>query len=400
MAGTEGLAVFALHQRTASLGLRERAAIRLASIPAQRHFVALSSCHRVEIYAAAPADASLDDLVGSLGVRPGSDITGARWCVGEDAVRHLFRVAAGLDSVVVGEGQIAGQIRRLHAEARERGIDPVLDRALRRALAVARELRAMIGSHGRSVGSLAVDEALSHVPDPATATALVIGAGEIGKLSARALARRVGHLVIANRDADRARALAGGIAARAVGLDALAREITAADVVISAADTRGSLLTRDLLAARCARRPLVLIDIAVPRSVAEDARDLPGLLYRDVDHLAAERAAVSPELVERAEARCADEARAFMADLRSRTAADTIRALRQRAEDVRRRQLDRALRKLAHLPERDRRVVEGLASSLVGAIVHEPTVALRGSPERAEAARALFRLDADRGVEA
>jgi glutamyl-tRNA reductase len=400
MTETAGLAAFVLHQRTASLGVRERYAIRVASLPPQPGLIAISSCHRVELYAATAHGRHAEVVHQALGPELASGVTDGRWYEGEDAARHLFRVTAGLDSVVVGEGQIAGQIRRLHAEARDRGIDPVLDRVLRRALAVARELRAMTGSHGRSVGSLAVDEALSHVPDPATATALVIGAGEIGKLSARALARRVGHLVIANRDADRARALADGIAARAVGLDALAREIGAADVVISAADTRGSLLTRELLAARCARRPLVLVDIAVPRSVAEDARDLPGLLYRDVDHLAAERAAVSPELVERAEARCAEEARAFMDDLRSRSAAGTIRALRQRAEDARRRQLDRALRKLAHLSDRDRRVVEGLASSLVGAIVHEPTVALRGSPERAEAARALFRLDADGSVDA
>jgi glutamyl-tRNA reductase len=395
MSETAGLAVFALHQRTASLGLRERAAIRLASIPLHRSFVALSSCHRVELYIATAGGRPADQVREALGLEIAPEVDGGRWYEGEEAVRHLLRVTAGLDSVVVGEGQIAGQVRRLHDEARQRGIAPVLDRALRRALAVARDLRTLVGSHGRSVGSLAVDEALAHVPDPISATALVIGAGEIGKLSARALARRVGRVVVANRDVDRARELAERIGASAVGLDALEAELAAADVVISAADTRGGVLTRALLGPRCSARPLVLVDIAVPRSVAEDARDLPGLRYRDVDGLAAERAAVSPELVDRAERRCADEARAFMADLHARAAAGTIRALRERAEDVRRRKLDRALRKLTHLPERDRRVVEGLASSLVGAIVHAPTATLRGSPDRAEAARALFGLELD-----
>lgn len=382
-----------LHQRDTGLDVRERLAEGLASHPTSRDRVVVASCHRVEVYAALSADFREDDLRRMAGAP--DDLARAHCAVGEEAVRHLFRVAAGLDSVLVGEGQIARQIKRVHEQARAVGLEPMLDRLFRSALALARDLRGMVGSNGRSVGSLAVDEALAHVADPTVATALVIGAGEIGKLSARALSRRVGGLVIANRDIERARALAGGIGARAVALDALEPELDRADVVISAADTRGSLLTRGLLAPRCARRPLVVVDIAVPRSVAEDARDLPGLRYRDVDDLAAERAAVSPEVLERAEGRCREEARAFMDDLRAREAAGTIRALRERAETVRRRQLERALRKLGHLPDRDRRVVEGLASSLVGAMVHAPTVTLRVSPERAEAARALFDLTAD-----
>lgn len=394
MAATQ-LAVFALHQRSAPLGVREQCVIRLSALPPRPDLVALTSCHRVELYLSA-ADREPSDLVREvLGPDIGAEPAGGTWYESEDAARHLFRVTSGLDSVVVGEWQIAGQVKRLHAEARERGVEPVLERAMRWALAVARDLRGSIGGHGRSVGSLAVAEALALTGDPATATALVIGAGEIGKLSARALAERAGRVVIANRDVDRAREVADRVGARAVGLDDLSLEIDRADVVISAADSRGALLTRELLGPRCARRPLVLVDIAVPRSVAEDARGLPGLIYRDVDALAADRAEVPADLVELAERRCADEATAFIRDVRAREAAGTIRALRDRAETVRRRQLDRALRKLGHLPERDRRVVEGLASSLVGAMVHAPTVTLRGSPERAEAARALFDLSGD-----
>jgi glutamyl-tRNA reductase len=138
----------------------------------------------------------------------------------------------------------------------------------------------------------------------------------------------------------------------------------------------------------------VLVDIAVPRSVAEDGRALTGLSYHDVDGLSAHRPAIAPEAIGRAERRCAEEARAFMRELRSRAAAPTIRAVRERAEILRRRQLARALRKLSHLGERDRRVVEGLAASLTGAILHAPSVALREEPGRDAAARALFGLEA------
>lgn len=389
--------VLSLHQRIAPIDARERVAGLLASLPPRPDLVALASCHRVELYGALPADSATPDAFGRALSPLADELAHARWSAGEDAVRHLFRVAAGIDSVIVGEGQIAGQIRRAHAAARERGLHPLLDRAFQRALAVARELRGtiLLGSATRSVGSLAVDDALAQLPSPGSATALVVGAGEIGKLAARALARRVASVVVVNRDQERARDLAERIGGRAVGLDALASELLAVDVVISAADTRGTLLTRELLAARCRVRPLVLVDIAVPRSVPEDARGLPGLRYRDVDGLSAEHAALPAEAIERAERRCADEARAFMEDLRARAAAPTIRALRERADLVRRRQLDRALRKLSHLGPRDRRVVEALAAALTGAIVHAPTVALRGSPDREEAARALFGLEGD-----
>ena len=179
MAGT-GLAVFALHQRTAPLGVRESCAIRLAALPPERGLIALTSCHRVELYAGAGEGRPSDLVREALGPELATEVAGGVWHEGEDAARHLFRVTAGLDSVVVGEWQIAGQVRRIHAEARERGVEPVLERALRWALAVASELRGSIGSHGRSIGSLAVDEALALIDRPASATALVIGAGESG----------------------------------------------------------------------------------------------------------------------------------------------------------------------------------------------------------------------------
>ncbi|HUQ16619.1 MAG TPA: hypothetical protein VM070_02415, partial [Candidatus Saccharimonadales bacterium] len=230
-----------------------------------------------------------------------------------------------------------------------------------------------------------------HLDDPAQATVLVVGAGEIGKLAARALGTRIGSLLIANRDPERAAAIAAACGGRTIPFGALGPAIAASDAIISAADTRGAVLTAEALGGRAALRPLVVVDLAVPRSVAEDARTLPGLCYRDVDDLAAAVAA-DPVRLEAIALRCEEAARAFAAQARERGAARTIGDLREQAEQVRAAQLERALARLGHLPERDRRVVEALASGLTNALLHQPTLALKADPDREGAARELFGL--------
>ncbi|MDE3101794.1 MAG: glutamyl-tRNA reductase [Chloroflexota bacterium] len=394
------LAVILLHQRTASLDARERLTAVAAAAAPGRDLVRLLTCHRVEIYGV--VDASADARSASAARLASHDdvLAEARVLVDGEAAAHLFRVAVGLDSAIVGEGQIVGQVRAAYETARSGGLDPILASLFQRALHLARTVRATteLGSVRRSIGSLAVDEALRDVPDATAATALVVGAGEVGKLAARALASRVGRLIVANRDAARAADLAAPIDADVVPLDRISEGLERADVVISAADTRGTLLTRDVLAARAARRPLVLVDIAVPRSVAEDTRHLPGMTYRDVDHLAAaEASAVPAEAIAAAVERCAAETVSFTSWLRERESADTIRALRERADEIRVRQLERAMRHLGHLSERDREVVASLASGLTHALLHEPTVRMRGRPDAERAARALFGLESDDG---
>lgn len=386
------LALLSLHQRDAALDARERLAAVAQAAPPRERLVALLTCHRVELYAVVPAgDDERAATASLLGADP-SSVAGATLRTGREAALHLFRVALGLDSHIVGERQIAGQISRLYASARAAGIDPILAGLLQRALHLARSVRAAtpLGEVRRSVGSLAVDEALRHVPDPLRTRALVIGAGEIGKLAARALAQRVGTLVIANRDAAKAAEVAAPIGARAVPLADLPRALAESDIVISAADTRGEVLTAAVLAERVRGGPLAVVDIAVPRSVAADARALPGLVYRDVDHLASANASVDAEVVALAERRCGDAASAFEAWLASRERTATVRALRERADAIRERQLSRALRHLGHLPERDREVIAALASSLTHALLHEPTVRARDEIEGERAARVLF----------
>jgi glutamyl-tRNA reductase len=314
---------------------------------------------------------------------------------GGAAARHLFRSACGLDSAVRGEGQILTQLRRTFDAARANGLDPMLTALVQRALHVARELRATtaLGMVRRSVGSLAVEAAIALVADPRGVTALVVGAGEVGKLASRVLAARVGEIVIANRDLDRAREVARPLAAEVVPLTSLEDALGRSALVISAADTRGAVLTRALLERRLERGPLVVVDVAVPRSVPADARGLSGLVYRSVDDLVDAATPLDDATVRAAEARCELEAERFARDREARGVARTIEALHGRGDELRRRQLARALAKLGHLDERDRRVVASLSSALTRALLHAPTVALRDSPERADAARALFGIE-------
>ncbi|TME32356.1 MAG: hypothetical protein E6I66_05585 [Chloroflexi bacterium] len=388
---TEALVSWSLHQRDAPISARERLA---ASLPraVERGALALITCHRVEVFACLPL--LLEPRTWLRGTVEAPDVLDAVVVRTEPAaVNHLFRVAAGLDSAIPGERQILGQLRRAYA-ARGTRLPSRLSAAVERALHHGRLLRAQtpLGSVTRSIGSLAVDELLRQVPEPAGATVLVVGAGEVGKLAVRALRRRVGQILVVSQSggsAERAAADAGG---EAIALANIGRAIDAADGIISAADTRGSVLTAELLTVRLERRPLVIVDIAMPRSVAAEARVLEGLHYRTVDDLGSE-ASVSGRVIAECEEACRLAAAEFIDESAARDAAPVIAALHAQAESLRRRQLDRALRKLGHLNHRDREVVAGLAQALARGLLHAPTAALRMKPSRAGAARDLFGIE-------
>lgn len=366
------LVAYVVHQRNAALDTRERLLGLLLDRPGR---VVLATCHRVEVYETADRIVPIHEM---------------RTLVGREAAAQLLRVAAGLDSAIAGEPQILRQVRSAYEAATD--VHPMLSRLFERALHVGRDIRrrTRLGEVQRSIGSLAVDDALGTLADATSATVLVIGAGEMGKLAVRALSRRVGRVLIANRDRARAEAAAVTSGAVALGLEDVPEALGVADVVISAADTRGALLTRELLSTRVRERPLVIVDIAVPRSVAQDARDLDSLRYRTVDDLAADNARVPAADIALAAERCSREAVAFMSEWRERAAVDAIRDVRARAEILRQVQLERALRRLGHLGERDRRIVEALSTGVTNAILHAPMVALRAEPTRSESARELF----------
>jgi len=254
------------------------------------------TCHRVEVFACLGADVDARDWLNCFHEAPDApDAVVVR--TEAAAVTHLFRVAAGLDSAIAGEPQILGQLRRAYA-ARATALPSLLAAAIERALHYGRVLRGKtpLGSVTRSIGSLAVDELRRQMPEAQSGTVLVVGAGEIGKLAVRALRRRVGRILVVSRSGTSAQEAAAVADGEVVALGDIARAIDVADGVISAADTRGTLLTADLLSARVARRRLVIVDIAMPRSVAAAARILGGLCYRTVDDLGSE-ATVPPEVI-------------------------------------------------------------------------------------------------------
>lgn len=376
------LILLAWHQRATSLDARERLLARL--VPASGRAL-LTTCHRVEVYAVANGPRS---LLASL---PLDDEDRRTACVQSDAeaLAHLFAVTAGLDSAVAGEPQILAQVRRAYRG--HEGLHPLIATAFERALHVGRLVRHASGLEGaRSVGSLAVDAAIARLAAPERATALVIGAGEMGTLAVRALARRVGTVIVANRDTERARALADAHGASAIALADVAAALDRCDAVISAADTRGELLTAELLAPRLrSPRPLVVIDIAVPRSLDATARDALDGSYLSVDDLPGAAARADGATLRTAGRRCELEAERFFHE-RAPASLAAIRALRERADRLRAAKLERALHRLGHLSPRDRRVVEALSTTLTNALLHEPTVALRQRRADPDAARALF----------
>ena len=350
------------------------------------------TCHRVELFASLARDVDPHAWLG--------ESTAAFDALGDVTVRtdgaavtHLFRVAVGLDSAIPGERQILGQLRRAYAD-REAAFPALLSAAVERALHHGRVLRAQtaLGTVTRSIGSLAVDELLRELDEPTRATILVVGAGEVGKLASRALRRRVGRILVISRSGQSAQQAAAAADGEPIALEDIAEALDAADGVISAADTRGALLTVDLLGARVERGRLVLVDIAMPRSVAADARSLDGLRYRSVDDLRSE-VTVSPEVIAECEEACRLAAAVFIRESAAREAAPVIAALHARADGVRQRQLDRALAKLGHLSPRDQDVVAGLAQALARGLLHEPTALLREKPSRADAARELFGIE-------
>jgi len=356
------LRVFAWHQRTSPIDARERLLALLTPAPAR---VVLATCHRVEAYVVGDDTPALRD----------ADRAAATVLTGRDALAHLIAVSAGLDSAIAGESQIHVQIRRTYLA--QRPMHPLLRGAFELALYAGRAIRRDAGfTSSRSVGSLAVDRLVGRLITPASARVLVIGAGEMGKLAVRALTRRVGSVLVANRDIERAREVAAAHGATAIALEDVPDALAGADSVISAADTRGTLLSLDLLAERVRRGPFVVVDIAVPRSVDAAARAMLGASYLSVDDLSAGEERMSPETLATARVRCRDEADAFLRH-RAPERVAAIRALREEGERVRTAKLRRAMGKLAHLPEQDRRVVEALSSSITNALLHAPTVALR-----------------------
>ena len=377
-----------------------REVVRLLAGP-DGEAVALSTCNRVCLYLADPKPAAarvraLAELGRASGLSQDELEPALYTKLDEAAASHLFRVAAGLDSMVTGEAQILGQVRAAYEAASDAGVaGPVLHRLFHQALHVGKRVRSetAIGENPASVSSAAAELAARVFDDLAKRRVLLIGAGKMGAhCAANLMSRGAGSLVVANRSPERGAALAGRFGGRAVGLDQLGDELVAADVVIAATGARGLVLTapqveRTLRARR--GRPVFFIDIAVPRDLDPRINDLAGCYLYDIDDL--ERVVEESLTVRRGEAARAEtivleEAEVFRAWQRSLDVVPAIASLRRRAEEIRTTELERVRPRLEGLSPRERRAVESLTAQIVNKLLHLPTVRLKEAAAAADSA--------------
>ncbi len=402
--------------KTAPLALRERLAVTPEQVPelldqllqndGVEEAVLLATCNRIELYAvAAPQTKPL--IAGWLGTTSslGNEINPHRYLY-EDAAaaRHLFRVTAGLDSMVLGETQIVGQVKNAYQTAHQAAaVGPVLHQLFQHALGAAKGMRA--GSALDSVRSVPYAAAkLAHEQLGALngATALLVGAGDmIETLAFHLHGQGIGRMIVANRSPNAAFALANRYGGESCALDQLHDFLTEADLVVSATSSPTPLITAETLTDRTHGRPLLVLDLAVPRDVAPEVAEFPGVKIVTVDDLA-DIIAASDEMRYRAAAEAEREVDERLAAWRKarriRTAVPTICEVRAEAARTRRQTLVEA-RRIAASRGADA-ALEYLATTLTNRLMHAPTVRLRdaaaaGEAELLAAARELFDLDSD-----
>jgi len=413
------------NHKTAPLPLRERLALpdgRAARVLAElveheavHEAVAISTCNRTELYlvTADPVEAenaALGVLSRQAGLRP-TELLGAIYALrGSAAVEHLFAVTSGLDSMIVGEAEVQGQVKRSYEMALVEGVTgPVTNRLFRDALATGKRVRTEtdVSRSSVSVSSVAVKLAADFLGDLAERRVLVIGAGENAELTARALRDRgVEALFVANRRYDRALGLAQRYGGRAIAFDDLPGELESADIVVSSTGAPHQILGREELefvAASRMGRPLVLIDLAVPRDIEPSVRDCPGIALYDMDDLQTEVARnLSGRQSEADEALVLvrEEVSRFETWLDSLDVVPTISALRRRGDEIVEQVLRENESRWESLSEADRERLATMASAVVSRLLHEPTRRLRGAAGEGTSYRYVHALHELFGLEA
>ena len=409
-----------MSHHTAPLEVRERLAIPAEALPAvlargREAFggsVLIGTCNRLELYVPGLRDSG--EVLGFLAHELKADLeTVDRHFNVEhasDAVRHLYSVASGVDSMVIGETEVLGQVRGAFSAMVAAGTDnAVLSRLFHTAIRTGRRARneTGIGAHALSVSAIAAQQARDLFPDLGVARVLMVGAGEAAKLAAESLTGYgAKNLTIINRTLEHAEALAQALEGRALPFSQLWDVLAAADVVVAASGSPDPLFSAAMVSEVATRReglPLLLVDIALPRDFGAGVRDVPGVSYFDLDDLQAIAGRNnSARLAEVDDVRAIvdEETARFVAWWEQLQVVPTIAALTDRAEAVRQAEVAKTLRRL-RLEGADRAHVEELTDVLTKAIIrqllHEPITALRERGDRdvyVEALRSLFRLDA------
>jgi len=416
-----------LNHTTAPVDIRERVVFEpsglgaaltgLGQMPGIREAAIISTCNRTEIYCAVDSldvetpgdrDRAITEWFHGWHGQPPAEIEPCLYRhLDEDVVRHIMRVACGLDSMILGEPQITGQLKSAWRAAADQGvIGPELGRLFQHAFTVSKEVRTdtAIGTSPVSVAFAAVSLARQIFGDLDRRTALMIGAGETVELAARHLrGAGLAHLIVANRDAHRAARLAQTHGGEGIALASLPERLHEADIVVSSTASTLPILGKGAVEQALRRRrrqPMFMVDIAVPRDIEAEIGQLDDVFLYTVDdlrHVIEEGMAARREAAAEAESIIERETARFVAWQRSLDAVETIRAYRNRADAIRIRTLDEARRRLARGDDADD-VLEFLSRRLTRRLSHRPTVALRraGREQRhgflAEA-RELFDLD-------
>ncbi len=421
------LVLLGLNHKTAPVALREKLARLLTDLDAAYHdlkarpevleLVLYATCNRVEgLCATEEPDAAVARLrsffAGHGEISPAALAESLYVHRDRDAVLHLFRVAASLDSLVVGEPQILGQIKEAFREAtRNRATGPILNRLLHKTFTVAKRVRREtgIGDHAVSISYAAVTLGRKIFGSLAGKTAVLVGAGEMAELALEHLkSDGVGRIILANRTLDRGLQLAQRFGGEAVSLEELADQLLHADIIISSTGSSQYLLTREQVKGvmrRRKHRPLFFIDIAVPRDLDPAINDLDNVYLYNIDDL--------KEVVEfnwqrrhqeaaKAERLVAAETLKFLEWLETLEVYPTIISLKEKADRISAAELDKTLKQLGPLTEEQRQALEVLTRSITQKLLHDPIIFLKRNHHPQEATRELdlvrrlFNLDPDR----
>ncbi len=416
-----------LNHQSASVALREQLAFSPHCLEASlarlgcgndsclndiSELVILSTCNRVELYAATTRVCfdTLEAFLSETQHIPLAEISSHLYYLqGEDAVQHLLNVAAGLDSVVLGEPQILGQVTDAYSAARRHGTaGKLLSRLFQTAIQAGKRARTetAISHNATSVASVAVKLISESVSDLTSAKVMVLGAGEMAELSVEALRKRgVTQIIVVNRTLPRAQELAQRWNGQSAALEMLLELLPDMDIVITSTGAPHTIIQASMVSKAMEERshsPMVFMDIAVPRDVDSDVSQIPGVYLFDMDTLSeklenalAQRAAEIP----RVEKILAEERTCFMDYLATLDLVPLIVEMRQRADAIRRAELEKAIRRIPDLSPDTQQHIDGLTKSIVNKILHSPTIRLRqeangpNAVDYADVARGLFGLD-------
>ena len=419
------LIVVGLSHKTAPVEIRERLAVpesrlgealtRLCSYPGVKEGVLLSTCNRVEVYSIVDdvdtGYGRIQEFLADAHLSLSSEQLTPHlyWDTGERAITHLFRVASSLDSMVIGESQILGQLKNSFEVAlAHKTTGVIMNKVIKKAISVAKRVRTetKIAEMAVSVSYAAVELAKKIFSNLHEKTVLLVGAGEMAKLAARHLiAHGVGHVRITTRTPQHAVDLAAKFGGTAVPFEHFKDDMASADIVLVSTGAAHYLVgAEDVHRAVQERmnRPMFLIDISVPRNIDPAVRHVDNAFLFDIDdltHRVEQNRAERMHEAETAEQMVQEEVTTMLDWMRSLEVTPTIIALRNRVDDLKRAEVDRVLARLSHLSPQDRELVEGLASSIVNKLIHRTMVTLKAEvnsmngPAFVEAARRFFSLD-------